>query len=251
MITQLTSSELPATLPCRSGNSTLIDNRFETSIAVIRPILKRIICLCLCESEASSGLSPRAYSSSHGSRLPVRPVTSELIATPNASASEDRSFYVHSRSQHKSQIAALLHQDLNGNALHHFDEITCCVLRREQRLSRSGGAGNRVHDAVEVAAICVHVNSRALPRSHVVHLCFFEVRRNVDLVERNQREQQVSWYDILSQMYGQLGDLAGDRRLDRGVSKIQLCLFPHRLGTFDGRLRRLVRRYSDGDLLLA
>src|SRR5580692_4329318 len=136
MITQLTSSELPATLPCKSGSSTLIDNRFETSIAVTRPMLKRIISLCLCESEASSGLSPRAYSSSHGSRLPVLPVTNELIATPNALASEDRSFHVHARAQYKAQIASLLYQDLHGNALHHFDEIACSVLRGKQRLSR-------------------------------------------------------------------------------------------------------------------
>ena len=66
MITQLTSSELPATLPCRSGSSTLIDNRFGISLAVTRP-----------------------------------------------------------------------------NALQYFDEIACGVLRREQRLSRSGGAGNQ------------------------------------------------------------------------------------------------------------
>jgi hypothetical protein len=112
-------------------------------------------------------------------------------------------------------------------------------------------AGDGIHHAIEIAVVGVDVNFARCPVRTPSNLRFLEVRGYVHLVEWNQREQQVPRQNVLSEVYGQLGHLTGDRALNRCVAEIELGLVPHGLGAFDGCLGRLVRCFGDRNLLLA
>ncbi len=167
------------------------------------------------------------------------------------SASVNGRFHIHAGPQHEIRILVWLDQDFHRNALHDFDEISGGVLRRQQGLPRTGRSSDGIDHAFELFAIGIHVNANFLTGCDVFELRFLEIRGDVDLIERDDGEKQLSGRNVLAQVHGFLGDLSGDRGGDVSVGEIQLGLLQRGLGALDGGQRGFVGGFGDGDLLLA
>src|ERR1700735_1592676 len=178
--------------------------------------------------------------------------TASYIAhcTSSPSASVNSRFHVHTGPQHEIQVLVWLHQDFHGNALHYFYEIAGSVLWREQRLQRATRTGNGVNHTFELLAVSVHVKANSLAGRHILHLRFLEICRDVDLVERDDGEQQLSRRHVLPKVHGLLRDLTRDRGGDVRVSEIQLGLLQCGLGALDRGERRFISCFGDRNLLL-
>src|ERR1700761_651607 len=138
---QLISSEFAATLPCMSGNRTLMAMRFEISIAVTNPTLSSTARRARMSSTERDRAMYWPSSSSHCSSVPGdAPLRKLMPLVPFRSAGEDGGFDVHTGPEGVARIVRLLHENFYRDALHHFDEVAGGVLRRGERGAGTGRA---------------------------------------------------------------------------------------------------------------
>ncbi len=131
-----------------------------------------------------------------------------------------------------------LEDNFYGYALHYLHVIARSIFRRQQTESCTGGAGNALHMTVVFARKGIHGNRGALSGMHVCELRLLEIRRDPDIVERNNGEQCLARLDVLSDLHVFVHDSA-DRRHNRAVLQIKLRLSEFRAFLRGRGLRRL------------
>src|SRR5579859_6927265 len=121
-------------------------------------------------------------------------------------------------------VRAWIEVNLYRNALHHFDVISCGILRRQQAEARAAGAGNAVHFAAVFAPVSVNFDGDGLSWSHIPQLSYFEVRGDPDVVEVNDFHQLLSGSHILAYLDGAVADDSIHGSDNLGVLQVECCL---------------------------
>src|SRR5262245_7352116 len=80
----------------------------------------------------------------------------------------------------------VVEDDLDGNALHHLDEVAGGVLRRQQAETPAGAGLDAIHTPSEASgAIGIDRDLDRLPRAYVSQLCLHEVGYHPDVVRHD------------------------------------------------------------------
>ena len=88
---------------------------------------------------------------------------------------------------------------------------------------------------VGVAGIDVGDDFRLLPDAHVGELGLLEIRRDVELAERDDRQQRLADLHAIADVSSLVGHDAGERRRQLGIVEIELGRFQSRFGLLDDR----------------
>ena len=138
------------------------------------------------------------------------------------------------------------HIDPHRQPLHHFDEISSRILRRQQRQSRAGAVGEAGNASLEspLAAVHVQLQFHALADPQIAELGFLEICVHPDVAQRADSHQTLTHLHVVAGVHIAPGDDAIDLRHNRAVAQIQLCLIEitlrlqqTRLGLFQIRAR--------------
>src|SRR5581483_4069762 len=126
----------------------------------------------------------------------------------------------HARPQHQIAVLALIEPDDHGDTLDDFDVVAGRVLGRKQAEARSAGSRQTFDVTAIAAAVGVHLDVRRLADLHVLKLRFFEVGDNPDVVQIDNRYQELPGFDVLADLDGAPRDDSRCGRLDGGVFQI-------------------------------
>jgi len=132
--------------------------------------------------------------------------------------------YGHPGAQRQILVLARVEIDNHGNPLHHLDVIAGGVFRGQQAETCPAGARETADMATVSAAVGVHSQGHALAHLHVLELGFLEVGHYPDVAQIDDRQQQLSGFDVLAGFDRFARHDSRTGRLDSGVFKVQLGL---------------------------
>src|SRR5579872_3097376 len=127
----------------------------------------------------------------------------------------------HSGSQQMVRILARVKIDADGNPLYHLDVISRGVLGRQQAEPRPTGAPDARHVTVILAIIGIYAEHDLLARLHMLQLRLFEVGRDPDVFQGDQRHQAFAGRHVLADFRALLADDSGGRSVDHRVAQVQ------------------------------
>src|SRR5271157_1076959 len=104
----------------------------------------------------------------------------------------DFSFDRHSDAQAMVGVLTRLEADAYRQSLHHFDVIAGGVFRRHQAVLLAARTADAFDITLVVAANRIDVNRRALAGPHPANLRLLKIGGDPDVVERNDREEQLT-----------------------------------------------------------
>ena len=152
----------------------------------------------------------------------------------------------------------VLEVDANRQSLNHLDKVAGCVLRRQQRQSRSGTLGKAGNAPLEHMAVAIHVDIEIdrLADAQVAELRFLEVGVNPDFVQRADRHESLANLDVVARIDVAPRNDAIDLREDVAVAEIKLGLVEIALGDLKLGLglldvRRVGRQPGEGGIDVA
>src|SRR3984893_3678214 len=128
----------------------------------------------------------------------------------------------HARPQQVPGILIFVEPDSHWEPLHNLHVVPRRVLRRKQAKERTSGARKALNFALVIAPEGVYPDGDCLARPYPFELRLLEVRGDPDVVHGNDHQQALSRLDAVPDLYGLSSDHAAHRRVDFGVTKIEL-----------------------------
>src|SRR6266404_7064916 len=139
--------------------------------------------------------------------------------------------------------------DLDGQALDHFDVVSCCVLGRDQAELCSGTRLNAVNVSFEhLIRVGVYGNVHWLAKHHSAYLALFEVGSDPD-VSWYYRQKRLANLNERAFFHGLACHPPGFGRVDFRIGEFKFCLFDFRPQLFSSCGRRLGLSLANGHLL--
>jgi|SRR5271166_1007460 len=108
-------------------------------------------------------------------------------------------------------------------ALDNLDVVTTGAFGRKETEERARSAGHVLDGAAKVSTQTIDMDRDGFAWVHAAELCFFEVRCDPDVVDRNDREQCLAGLNAISNLDGLVSDDAANGSVNGGVAEVQFC----------------------------
>src|SRR5882724_5827044 len=143
----------------------------------------------------------------------------------------------------------LIKDDLDGQALDHFDVVSCCVLGRDQAELCSSTRLDAINVSFEHSIrVGVYGNIHWLTRHHSANLALFEIGRDPDISGYN-RQQRLANLNEGAFFHGLACHTPSFSRVDFRIREFKFCLCDFRPQLFSSCGRRLGLSLANGHLL--
>src|SRR5581483_10900431 len=162
-VSKLGPGKMPRSPPCSQNVLASRLNQGSRRSSYCAAIAGSTLAACAIFStrQRSSSFQPRRWASNWPTLPPPLPYSLATVTTRNMLRlllGDDGGVHVHARAQHGLLRRDGVENDLDGDSLHHLDEVSRGVFGGQQAQARSGGTGNRVHVARKRFAIHVHID---------------------------------------------------------------------------------------------